>query len=125
MPVANERIGRLCARLVQAGFEDRVARYGVTELIARITAGVKSGVDPDTLLDDLDALDDAFARHGIDGLTTVREYRPLPGFIGHPTMHVWTCPAPVPCARADMPASGAAPSCAITDMPLIQAEISP
>jgi hypothetical protein len=77
------RIERLCAHLAlgnREDFEQRAARYGAADTLARIITAVRTGIDPALLEPDLDALDEAFARHGVDNLTgTVRAYRPLPG----------------------------------------------
>lgn len=121
------RIARLCARPVMGNLEDfkeRAGRYGVAASLARIITAVQTGTDPTLLEPDLDALDEAFARHGIDNLTgTVRAYRPLPGAGEHPVIRAWVCPATRPCPRL-IPGGGAdAPVCALTGQPLILVEV--
>jgi hypothetical protein len=121
------RIERLCAHLGHGNLEDfehRAARYGAAAPLARIITAVQTGIDPALLEPDLDALDEAFARHGIDNLTrTVRAYRPLPGTGEHPVIRAWVCPATRPCPRL-IPLSGTTPPvCALTgrDLTLLEA----
>jgi hypothetical protein len=116
------RIERLCAHPALGNldaFTERAARYGAADPLARLITAVRTGADPALLKPDLDALDEAFARHGVDNLTrTVRAYRPLPGTGEHPVMRAWVCPALRPCSRL-IPLSGPTPPvCALTGQPL-------
>lgn len=110
------RIARLCAHPALGNLEDfeqRAARYGAAASLARILTAVRTGTNPNLLVPDLDALDDAFARHGIDNLTgTVRAYRPLPGTGQHPVIRAWVCPATQPCSRL-IPGLGLTRRCAL------------
>lgn len=120
------RIGRLCAHPALRDVEDfaqRAACYGAARSLARIITAVRTGADPAGLEPDLDALDEAFARHGIDSLTgTVRAYHPLPGMGAHPVTRGWVCPAARRCSRL-VPGGGAdAPVCALNGQPLILVE---
>jgi hypothetical protein len=121
------RIARLCAHLDRDNFEDfeqRAARYGAAAALARIITAMQTGTDPILLTPDLDALDEAFARHGIDNLTgTLRAYRPLPGTGEHPVIRAWVCPANRPCPRL-IPRSGTTPPvCALTRQALTLIEV--
>jgi len=123
------RIERLCEVLAHDNlrdFERRAARYGAAAPLTRILTVVRTGADPAPLEPDLDALDEAFARHGVDNLTgTVRAYRALPGTGEHPVMRAWVCPAPRACARL-IPLSGfgsTPPVCALTGRPLTPLEV--
>jgi len=96
------RLGRLC---VQAGddLRARADRYGVHDALARLTAAARDGsVHNEQLAADLDQLEDAFARHGIDGLTNGgRTYEPWSRGGGHPVVALWACPAARPCDRLE------------------------
>lgn len=121
------RIERLCEVLALGkleAFEQRAARYGAAAPLARIITAVQTGADPALLVPDLDALDEAFARHGIDNLTgTARAYRPLPGAGEHPVIRAWVCPATRSCPRL-IPMSGTIPPvCALTGQPLTLVEV--
>ncbi len=112
------RIERLCAHMAggnREDFDQRAVRYGVAAPLSRIITAVQTGTDPAGLEADLDALDEAFARHGIDNLTgTVRAYRPLPRTGEHPVIRAWVCPAPRSCPRL-IPLTGTTPPvCALT-----------
>jgi len=112
-----ERIARLCSQFTLDDLAAAAARFDATETLDRIVAAVQAGTDPADLESDLDELDDAFARHGIDNITTgARVYRALPGSTGHPVMRVWTCPAARPCTRVEV-AAGA--DCGLVHKPLI------
>lgn len=123
----TERIARLCAHPALRNFEDfaqRAARYGAGPSLTRIIAAMRTGTDPTLLTPDLDVLDDAFARHGIDNLTgTVRAYRPLPGAGQHPVIRAWICPATQPCSRMIPGGRADAPVCALSGQPLILVEV--
>lgn len=122
----GRRIERLCAHPALRSFEDfaqRAARYGVATSLARIITAVRTGTDPTLLTPDLDALDEAFARHGIDLTGTVRAYRPLPGTGQHPVIRAWVCPATRPCPRLIPGAGAGTPVCALTGQPLTLVEV--
>lgn len=111
-----ERIARLCSQFALDDLAAAAARFGAAEPLDRITAGVRAGTQPADLESDLDELDSAFARHGIDNITTgPRIYRALPGSSGHSVMRVWVCPAARACSRVEI-AAGA--SCGLLDKPL-------
>lgn len=125
MTVAG-RIEQLCTQLALEDFEERAARYGAADPLARIITAVRTGADPAMLESDLDALDEAFARHGIDNVTsTPRAYRPLPGASGHPVMRAWACPATRRCTRLILDDRTEARVCALTGQPLTGIDVSP
>lgn len=121
------RIEHLCTHMSDEGFRRLAAEYGVAEALLRIIDAVRTGTPPAELAADLDAVDDAFARHGTSGVTSgTREYRELPAIpglpgpvAGHPELVARVCPAPRRCPRlvlgADAPAE-----CAITGLPLFE-----
>jgi hypothetical protein len=114
-----ERIARLCTQFTDLAAA--AARFGAAESLDRIVTGVRAGADPAALKSDLDNLDNAFARNGIDNVTTgPRIYRELPGSCGHPVMRVWVCPAARPCPRVEM-AAGA--GCGLTGEPLTSRDV--
>ena len=111
-----ERIARLCTQFSLDDLAASAARFGAADPLDRIIAGVRAGREPDDLESDLDEVDSAFARHGIDNITTgPRVYRALPGASGHPVMRVWVCPAARPCTRVEL-AAGA--GCGLLGQPL-------
>jgi hypothetical protein len=111
-----ERIARLCSQFTLDDLAAAAARFGAADPLDRIIAGVRAGAEPAGLESDLDELDSAFARNGIDNITTgPRVYRELPGSSGHPVMRVWVCPAARPCSRVEV-TTGA--GCALLDKPL-------
>jgi hypothetical protein len=98
-----ERIARLCSQFTPDDLAAAAARFSAAEPLDRIVAGVRAGADPADLKSDLDELDNAFARNGIDNVTTgPRVYRELPGSGAHPVMRVWVCPAAQPCSRVEV-----------------------
>jgi hypothetical protein len=117
-----ERLGRLCPQAAGEALEARARRYGAGAALERLAAAVRSGATGAPVTAELDALDDAFARNGIDGLTRGdRGYEAVRGAPGHPVVTVWACPAPRPCTRLeprepDGPAG--TPLCSLTGDPL-------
>ena len=65
-----DRLDRLCRLLGGGELARRAREYGVEEPLERLLGAVRAGTDPERVRADLDALDEGFARHGIDGLTT-------------------------------------------------------
>jgi len=112
-----ERLARLCPQ-AGADLRERAVRYGVDGALARVvTAGRAGAANAADVLADLDRLDEAFARHGIDGLTTgPRAYQRWPASGGHPVVALWACPAARPCARLEPGA--VRPQCGLLDEPL-------
>jgi hypothetical protein len=118
-----DRLGRLC---VQAG-EDlraRAVRYGVHDVLTRLTAAARDdSIHTAQLAADLDRLDDAFARHGIDGLTSgQRTYERWAGGGGHPVVALWACPAARPCDR--LVPGDERPRCELLDEPFVTRKIA-
>ncbi|GAA4935791.1 hypothetical protein ACFPM3_06020 [Streptomyces coeruleoprunus] len=102
MDEVAERLGRLCAQAGGGALAERAARYGVGDVLDRLQEAVRSGTAGPGLLADLRELDEAFARHGIDGLTTgARAYVPFAGGRPHPVVTLWGCPADRPCNRLE------------------------
>ncbi|MFG2332464.1 hypothetical protein ACGFMM_22905 [Streptomyces sp. NPDC048604] len=124
-----DRLERLCRLLGGGELARRAREYGVEEPLERVLGAVRAGAGPEGLRADLDALDEGFARHGIDGLTTrTRAYQPLAGTVGHPVLRGWVCPAARRCSRftedeAGAPVGAAGPSCEALGTPLVRVEI--
>lgn len=124
-----DRLDRLCRMLGGGELARRAREYGVAEHLERVLDAVRSGTDPERVRDDLEALDEGFARHGIDGLTTrTRAYRPLSGTVGHPVLRGWVCPAAQRCSRftqldTGAPGGDADPVCEALATPLVRVEI--
>lgn len=121
----DHRIERLCAQLPGGELTLRAQRYGVAEALERVLGALRQGTDLEAVRGDLDAVDEGFAVHGIDGLTTgSRAYQPLPGEAGHPVLRGWVCPAPRRCVRlAPLGDDGRPPTCAALEAPLVRVEI--
>ncbi|MEC3998000.1 hypothetical protein VSR01_32745 [Actinacidiphila sp. DG2A-62] len=124
---AAERLARLCAQAGDEGLRERAERYGVGDVLRRLRGAAGAGAvgSSASVLADLDALDDAFARHGIDGLTTgSRAYRPFAAG-GHPVVTAWGCPAAAACPRLEPQerapdgTRAAPPVCGLTDARLV------
>ncbi|MEV0427030.1 hypothetical protein [Micromonospora sp. NPDC050495] len=125
MELVAERIGRLCSQATGEQLRTHAERYGVAEVLDRIVAAVGAGRWDQQLAADLDTLDAAFARHGVDGLTTgVRGFEPWLGRGGHPTVAAWTCPGAGPCPRKAPVDDGAPPTCGLTGAPLVASRVT-
>ncbi|GGV82914.1 hypothetical protein ABZ178_27380 [Streptomyces massasporeus] len=124
-----DRLDRLCRLLGGGELTRRAREYGVAEYLERVLGAVRDGTDPERVRADLDALDEGFARHGIDGLTTrTRAYQPLSGTVGHPVLRGWVCPAAHRCSRftrhdTGTPGGDAGPVCEALGTPLVRVEI--
>jgi hypothetical protein len=100
MQITRQRIARLCELYGDPSLAPAAAAAGVQMLLDRLVATIgandaaSAARAPDTVADDLDALDDALAAQGIDaGLSGTRDYEPLPGLGGgHPVVEFWRCP---------------------------------
>ncbi|MEU1686981.1 hypothetical protein [Micromonospora sp. NPDC005707] len=115
MELVAERVARLCRQAVGEQLRQHAERYGAADVLDRIAEAVAQGRLDHHLEQDLDRLDDAFARHGIDGLTTgVRGFESWLGGGGHPTVVAWGCPSPLPCPRAVPEGDGDRPVCGLT-----------
>jgi hypothetical protein len=116
--ILNQRLELLCEKLGSGEVQQIAAELGVTPPLERVLGAVRddrSWVEA-AVSADLDELDAAFKRWGLDGGLTgrFRSFRDLPGTGGHPVVDVWMCPAGrcsrvVPAARDDP-----APVCAVT-----------
>jgi hypothetical protein len=132
MDEIGERLARLCVQAGDEGLRERAEHYGVGEVLARLGQAARSGLRTSAVTADLDALDDAFARHGIDGLTVgARVFDPLRGVRAHPVVTVWGCPAEASCSRLEPQEqqSGRSrnppPRCWLTEAPLVSRKFSP
>ncbi|MFG2883595.1 hypothetical protein ACGFYV_15050 [Streptomyces sp. NPDC048297] len=132
MDEIGERLARLCAQAGEEGFREWAERYGAGEALARLGQAARSGLRTPAVTADLDALDDAFARHGIDGLTVgARAFEPLRGGRAHPVVTAWGCPAEESCSRlepqqreqpeqrSDSSRTPPPPRCWLTEAPLV------
>ncbi|WP_073837685.1 hypothetical protein [Micromonospora sp. CB01531] len=120
MELVPERINRLCR---QAGgqLREHAERYGVADVLDRIVDAVGQGRLDRQLEEDLDRLDGAFARNGIDGLTIgVRMFEPWLGGGGHPAVLAWGCPSPRPCPRKAPIDDGDRPVCGLTGTQFVE-----
>ncbi|WP_418955371.1 hypothetical protein [Streptomyces tritici] len=120
-----DRLDRLCRLLGGGELARRAQEYGVAEQLERVLGAVRGGTDPERMRADLDALDEGFARHGVDGLTTrTRAYQRLSGTVGHPVLRGWVCPAARRCSRFTEHEQGAAgPVCEALGTALVGVEI--
>lgn len=125
MELVAERVGRLCGQAVGEQLRTHAQRYGVDDVLDRIVAAVGEGRSDQRLAEDLDRLDAAFARHGVDGLTTgVRGFEPWLGGGGRATVAAWTCPAAEPCPRKAPAGDGPPPTCGLTGAPFVASRIA-
>lgn len=114
----NQRLEQLCKKLGHGEVQEIAAELGVTPPLERVLSAVRVGGswDEASVAADLDELDAAFSRWGLDGGLTgqFRSFRVLPGTGTHPVVDVWMCPAGrcsrVVAAARDDPA----PVCAVT-----------
>lgn len=112
-PGTRRRLEVLCSQAGDGALADRAARYGVADVLARITAGAAGGAVSDA---DLDLLDNAFARKGIDNLTSgSRAFQPWPG-ARSVTVSAWVCPSGA-CTRTQSVTAGDRPVCGLTGNP--------
>ncbi|PWR14198.1 hypothetical protein DKT69_17500 [Micromonospora sicca] len=124
MELVAHRIGRLCGQASGGQLREHAERYGVLDVLDRIADAIDRGRVDRRLEEDLDLLDGAFARHGIDGLTTgVRGFESWLGGGGHPTVVAWTCPSPRSCPRAMPIGDGERPVCPLTGSPFVETRI--
>jgi len=116
---AAERLGRLCVQAVGPQLGEFAQLLGVADVLGRVTDAVRKGGTPESdLLADLDRLDDAFARHGIDGLTTGdRGYQRWRSGSGHPVVALWCCPAARRCSRLLPQDDTQQPHCGLAGVP--------
>jgi hypothetical protein len=118
LELVAERVARLCHQAAGDQLRRHAERYGVADVLDRIAEAVTQGRLDQRLAEDLDRLDDAFARHGVDGLTIgVRGFEPWLGGGGHPAIAAWGCPSPLSCPRAVPEGDGDRPVCGLTGAP--------
>ncbi|MEV4020793.1 hypothetical protein AB0J35_60990 [Nonomuraea angiospora] len=114
-PTTGPRVGVLCEQAGEA-LTERAARYGVADVLARVVAAASRGEVPEA---DLDVLDSAFAKHGIDNLTRAhRSFEPWPG-ARNVVVTAWVCPTGA-CPRA---ATDKQPSCRLTGQPFRETRV--
>ncbi|HWD04824.1 MAG TPA: hypothetical protein VG674_20480 [Amycolatopsis sp.] len=114
-PSTGPRVSVLCEQAGDA-LAERAARYGVTDVLTRVVEAASRGEVAES---DLDALDAAFAAHGIDHLTQGhRGFEPWPGArdVGY---LVWECPTGA-CSRAT---TGDRPACRLTGRPFRETRV--
>jgi hypothetical protein len=119
--MVGERLNQLCLSMAgDPGLRAMLADAGVTvgQWEALFTA-VRDGTDVEALTPLLDAVDEAAAAAGIDGVTTGdRRFQPLPEAAGFRTAYGWLCPHPHPCGRVQPSDHGTPPMCPLTSDPL-------
>jgi hypothetical protein len=120
-----DRIGRLCVELGRGELAGIIGQAGAQPLLERLVRMLTAETaDPAEVAAALDALDEAAARAGIDGLTTgSRAYRPVTWPVGAP-QYGWVCPQRR-CGRAETePSDGDDYVCAITGAPLTRIRLT-
>lgn len=118
-----ERVAQLCASLgSDPGLRAMLIDHGVTEAHwETLLTAVRDGVDPPALTRVLDAVEQAAAAAGIDGLTTAdRRYERLPDAGPGPrTVHGWSqCPHSHPCGRVHHADGGTPAVCSLSGVAL-------
>lgn len=114
----RDRIERLCVALAELDLGEAAADAGAQPLLDRILTQVRSDRAPMTLEHDLDLLQEALARIGVDGLLNVTRYRRLPVSNGHPVVYAWLCPLDR-CSRVEtVRGANGEPVCGVADTPL-------
>jgi hypothetical protein len=109
--------GVVCAALSEPDFREVVARARASDTLDRVVAALSTDgpAVPAGLAADLALLERQLAAAGLDGVgAPPRDYRPVPGALGHPVVEVFRCPqgrceriAAGPEATADPPRCGA------------------
>ena len=123
-----ERLAVLCTQFGQGEVGEIASELGVAPTLARVLGAVRGDSGPwneVALTADLDQLDAAFTRWGVDGGLTgqLLALRPLPNTGAHPrVVEVWMCPARR-CSRVDPAVGGPAPVCAVTAGPCTLREV--
>jgi hypothetical protein len=116
--VLNQRLELLCQKLGRGEVQQIAEELGVAPPLERVLSAVRNGEPWDAVAvsADLDELDAAFKRWGLDGGLTgqFRSFSYLPATDAHPVVDVWMCPAGrcsrvVPATRDDP-----TPVCAVT-----------
>jgi hypothetical protein len=112
------RIGQLCASLESdAELRDDIERAGFSnDGWADLAEAIRTG-SPDAVAALLDAVENAAAKAGLDGVTyPTRDFHPLPDSSpGFRTVSGWRCPHPRRCGRVHLAANpGDIRRCAVT-----------
>ncbi len=114
MDLVAHRVGHLCHQADDGQLRTYAQRFGALDVLDRVVDAIGQGRVDARLEADLDALDDAFARHGVDGLTTGnRGYETWRGS-GHRTITAWQCPQQGACPRRVPVDDGDPPVCGLT-----------
>jgi hypothetical protein len=124
--LVKQRLGRLCSQESGGQLAEYSSRFGAADTFARIRAAVEQTRVYPELSADLDLLEHAFARNGIDGLTTeLRGYQDWLG--GHrPAVTAWVCPADRLCSRAALVKRGVSPPvCGLLGIPFQKQRLAP
>ncbi|MBF9127666.1 hypothetical protein I0C86_01440 [Plantactinospora sp. S1510] len=125
MELVAHRVGRLCSQASGGQLREYAQRFGAVDVLDRITDAVAHGRVDRQLAEDLDRLDSAFARNGVDGLTTGnRGFETWRGGGGHPAIAVWACPGRQSCTQAVPLGNGDPPVCALTGLPYVETRIT-
>jgi len=117
-----ERVGHLCLNLANdPSLRSALAGAGLdsTQWETLVDA-VRHGAGSAELTPVLDAVEDAAAAAGVDGVTTGdRRFEPLPDASpGFRATRGWRCPHPDPCGHVRISRVRAAPVCPLTTDPL-------
>jgi hypothetical protein len=120
--VGFDRVAVLCARLDRDPETWTVLDEGgmTSAQWDALVDAVRAGAAIEVLVPLLDAVEDAAAAAGVDGVTTtVRQYEPLPGSTaGVRAVRGWRCPHTKPCGRVEPDRGHQPPTCALTADPL-------
>jgi hypothetical protein len=124
MTGVQSRVTALCLHLVNGELSRLLNDAGAGTTLERLLAAVRAGDPSKVSVADLDALEDAAAVLGIDGLTiAVRSTDErglavrLPGMDGSGANFAWICPNRI-CCRVELDLFDTPPICAISGRPL-------
>jgi hypothetical protein len=121
-----DRVGWLCRSLARdPGLRSVLDDAGVpARLWDTLVDAVRDGPGPETLTA-LDAMEDAAAAAGIDGITSgTRRFQALPDAApGFRTARAWRCPHAHPCGRVEVGPLTATPACSLTAEPLVPVKV--
>jgi hypothetical protein len=118
------RIAALCTQLADGELSRRLANADAKAALARVLDAIRFGEPSSISPADLDALEDAAAGIGIDGLTTGARSlgsgniaTGLPGLSENGPHFAWVCPLRA-CARVELDIPDDTPGCAIGERAL-------
>jgi hypothetical protein len=123
MTAVGWRIAALCEQLADEELSRLLADADAETVLRRVLDAIRADEPAKVSVADLDALEDAAASVGIDGLTTgVRAIdrgisTHLPGIRPGGPYFAWVCPQHA-CTRVELDTPDTAPVCAVSGQPL-------